>query len=211
MSKVLDILDCKGVKVGDYQLPDNAIELEKGEQAVHDAVVAFLASQRANTASTKTRAEVRGGGAKPTRQKGLGRARTGSSRSPVWTGGGVIFGPTPERNYNRHVNRKVMKLALRRAFSERVVDNAVTVLDKVEFADHKTKNACEIQKNLKLEGLSLLAMPQFEGNENVFIASSNIELLVADLAKSVNVYDLLRYDKLVFTKEALDAFLTRLN
>ena len=211
MSKVLDILDCKGVKVGDYQLPENAIELEKGEQAVHDAVVAFLASQRANTASTKTRAEVRGGGAKPTRQKGLGRARTGSSRSPVWTGGGVIFGPTPERNYNRHVNRKVMKLALRRAFSERVVDNAVIVLDTVEFADHKTKNACEIQKNLKLEGLSLLAMPQFEGNENVFIASSNIELLVADLAKSVNVYDLLRYDKLVFTKEALDAFITRLN
>ena len=211
MSKVLDILDCKGVKVGDYQLPDSVIELEKGEQAVHDAVVAFLASQRANTACTKTRAEVRGGGAKPTRQKGLGRARTGSSRSPVWTGGGVIFGPTPERNYNRHVNRKVMKLALRRAFSERVVDNAVIVLDKVEFADHKTKNACEIQKNLKLEGLSLLAMPQFEGNENVFIASSNIELLVADLAKSVNVYDLLRYDKLVFTKEALDAFITRLN
>ena len=211
MSKVLDILDCKGVKVGDYQLPDSVIELEKGEQAVHDAVVAFLASQRANTACTKTRAEVRGGGAKPTRQKGLGRARTGSSRSPVWTGGGVIFGPPPERNYNRHVNRKVMKLALRRAFSERVVDNAVIVLDKVEFADHKTKNACEIQKNLKLEGLSLLAMPQFEGNENVFIASSNIELLVADLAKSVNVYDLLRYDKLVFTKEALDAFITRLN
>ena len=211
MSKVLDILDCKGVKVGDYQLPDSVLELEKGEQAVHDAVVAFLASQRANTACTKTRAEVRGGGAKPTRQKGLGRARTGSSRSPVWTGGGVIFGPTPERNYNRHVNRKVMKLALRRAFSERVVDNAVIVLDKVEFADHKTKNACEIQKNLKLEGLSLLAMPQFEGNENVFIASSNIELLVADLAKSVNVYDLLRYDKLVFTKEALDAFIERLN
>ena len=211
MSKVLDILDCKGVKVGDYQLPDNAIELEKGEQAVHDAVVAFLASQRANTASTKTRAEVRGGGAKPTRQKGLGRARTGSSRSPVWTGGGVIFGPTPERNYNRHVNRKVMKLALRRAFSERVVDNAVIVLDKVEFADHKTKNACAIQKNLKLEGLSVLALPAYEGYENVFTATSNIELFVADLAKSINVYDLLRYEKLVFTKEALDAFIERLN
>ena len=211
MSKVLDILDCKGVKVGDYQLPDNAIELEKGEQAVHDAVVAFLASQRANTACTKTRAQVRGGGAKPTRQKGLGRARTGSSRSPVWTGGGVIFGPTPERNYNRHVNRKVMKLALRRAFSERVVDNAVLVLDKVEFADHKTKNACAIQKNLKLEGRSVLALPAYEGYENVFTATSNIELFVADLAKSINVYDLLRYEKLVFTKEALDAFITRLN
>ena len=211
MSKVLDILDCNGVKVGSYALPENAIELEKGEQAVHDAVVSFLASQRANTACTKTRAQVRGGGAKPTRQKGLGRARTGSSRSPVWTGGGVIFGPTPERNYNRHVNRKVMKLALRRAFSERVVDNAVLVLDKVEFADHKTKNACAIQKNLKLEGLSVLALPAYEGYENVFTATSNIELFVADLAKSINVYDLLRYEKLVFTKEALDAFITRLN
>ena len=211
MSKVLDILDCNGVKVGTYELPENAIELEKGEQAVHDAVVSFLASQRANTACTKTRAQVRGGGAKPTRQKGLGRARTGSSRSPVWTGGGVIFGPTPERNYNRHVNRKVMKLALRRAFSERVVDNAVLVLDKVEFADHKTKNACAIQKNLKLEGLSVLALPAYEGYENVFTATSNIELFVADLAKSINVYDLLRYEKLVFTKEALDAFITRLN
>jgi large subunit ribosomal protein L4 len=211
MSKVLDILDCNGVKVGSYELPENAIELEKGEQAVHDAVVSFLASQRANTACTKTRAQVRGGGAKPTRQKGLGRARTGSSRSPVWTGGGVIFGPTPERNYNRHVNRKVMKLALRRAFSERVVDNAVLVLDKVEFADHKTKNACAIQKNLKLEGLSVLALPAYEGYENVFTATSNIELFVADLAKSINVYDLLRYEKLVFTKEALDAFITRLN
>ena len=211
MSKVLDILDCNGVKVGAYELPENAIELEKGEQAVHDAVVSFLASQRANTACTKTRAQVRGGGAKPTRQKGLGRARTGSSRSPVWTGGGVIFGPTPERNYNRHVNRKVMKLALRRAFSERVVDNAVLVLDKVEFADHKTKNACAIQKNLKLEGLSVLALPAYEGYENVFTATSNIELFVADLAKSINVYDLLRYEKLVFTKEALDAFIERLN
>ena len=211
MSKVLDILDCNGVKVGSYELPENAIELEKGEQAVHDAVVSFLASQRANTACTKTRAQVRGGGAKPTRQKGLGRARTGSSRSPVWTGGGVIFGPTPERNYNRHVNRKVMKLALRRAFSERVVDNAVLVLDKVEFADHKTKNACAIQKNLKLEGLSVLALPAYEGYENVFTATSNIELFVADLAKSINVYDLLRYEKLVFTTEALDAFITRLN
>ena len=211
MSKVLDILVCNGVKVGAYELPENAIELEKGEQAVHDAVVSFLASQRANTACTKTRAQVRGGGAKPTRQKGLGRARTGSSRSPVWTGGGVIFGPTPERNYNRHVNRKVMKLALRRAFSERVVDNAVLVLDKVEFADHKTKNACAIQKNLKLEGLSVLALPAYEGYENVFTATSNIELFVADLAKSINVYDLLRYEKLVFTKEALDAFIERLN
>ena len=209
MSKVLDILDCNGVKVGAYELPENAIELEKGEQAVHDAVVSFLASQRANTACTKTRAQVRGGGAKPTRQKGLGRARTGSSRSPVWTGGGVIFGPTPERNYLRHVNRKVMKLALRRAFSERVVDNAVMVLDKVDLPDHKTKNACAVLKALKLEGTALLSVPEYE--ENQVLATDNIAGLLLIRANSVNVYDLLRYDKLVFTKEALDAFITRLN
>ena len=209
MSNTLDILDCTGARVGEYVIPEGVIEMEKGAQAVHDAVVAYLAGNRAGTACTKTRAQVRGGGAKPTRQKGLGRARTGSSRSPVWTGGGVIFGPTPERNYTRHVNRKVMKLALRRAFSERVVDNAVLVLDKFEMPDHKTKNACAVLKALKLEGTALLSVPEYE--ENAVLATDNIAGLLLIRAASVNVYDLLRYDKLVFTKEALDAFITRLN
>lgn len=209
MSNVLDILDSKGVKVGDYQLPDNAIELEKGEQAVHDAVVAFLAAQRANTASTKCKGEVRGGGAKPTRQKGLGRARSGSSRSPIWRGGGVIFGPSPERNYTRQLNKKVLKLALRRAFSERVVDGGVTVLDMFELPDHKTKNACAVLRALKAEGPTLIAVPEYE--ENAVLATDNIAGLLLIKAASVNVYDLLRYDKLIFTKEALDAFVGRLN
>lgn len=209
MSKVLDILDCKGVKVGDYQLPDNAIELEKGEQAVHDAVVSFLAAQRANTASTKCKGEVRGGGAKPTRQKGLGRARTGSNRSPIWRGGGIIFGPSPERNYNRQVNKKVLKLALRRAFSERVVDGGVTVLDAFALPDRKTRNAAQVLRALKAEGPTLLAVPEYE--ENTVLATDNIASLLLIKAMSVNVYDLLRYDKLIFTKDALDAFIGRLN
>lgn len=209
MSKVLEILDCKGVKVGDYELPDSAIELEKGEQAVHDAVVAFLAAQRANTASTKSKGLVNGGGAKPTRQKGLGRARTGSSRSPVWRGGGVIFGPTPERNYTRQLNKKVVKLALRRAFSERVVDGSVTVLDAFDLPDHKTKNASAVLRALKAEGPTLLAVPEYE--ENAVLATDNIASLLLIKAASVNVYDLVRYDKLIFTKAALDAFIGRLN
>ena len=105
MSKVLDILDCQGNRVDGYELPDAVLELEKGEQAVHDAVVAFLAGMRAGTAKTKTRAEVRGGGSKPFRQKGNGRARAGSRRNPVWTGGGVAFGPVP-RSFAKKVKRR---------------------------------------------------------------------------------------------------------
>ena len=107
MSNTLDILDCKGTRVGEYVIPEGVIELEKGEQAVHDTVTAYLAGQRAGTACTKTRGEVSGGGAKPFRQKGLGRARAGSSRSPVWVGGGTIFGPRP-RSFAKKVNKKVI-------------------------------------------------------------------------------------------------------
>ena len=116
MSNTLDILDCKGARVGEYVIPEGVIELEKGEQAVHDAVVAYLAGLRAGTACTKTRGEVSGGGAKPFRQKGTGRARSGSSRSPVWVGGGTIFGPRP-RSFAKKVNKKVLQLALKRALS----------------------------------------------------------------------------------------------
>ena len=117
MSKVIDILNVKGEKVGDYTIDDSFIELEKGAQAVHDAVVCFLAENRAGTASTKTRAEVSGAGKKPFKQKGGGRARAGSTRNPVWRHGGVAFGPKP-RDYSFKVNAKVRKLALKRSFSD---------------------------------------------------------------------------------------------
>ncbi len=208
MSNVLDILDCTGARVGEYVLPENVIELEKGEQAVHDAVVAFMAGQRAGTACTKTRGEVRGGGAKPFRQKGMGRARAGSSRSPVWVGGGVIFGPKP-RSFAKKLNKKVMQLALKRAVSERIVDGDLLVVNEFALADHKTKSAAAVFKNLNVANDTvLLSLPEYE--ETAVCATGNLPNVVLRKADSVNVYELLRFGKLVFTKDALDAFIGRL-
>lgn len=207
MSIKLDIFDMSGAVVGNYELPEAAIELEKGKQAVHDTVVAFLAEQRAGTACTKTRAEVRGGGAKPFRQKGTGRARAGSNRSPIWTGGGVTFGPKP-RSYDKKVNAKVKTLALRRAFSERIQEGSVLVVDKFELQDHKTQSAVAVFKNLKVDGSALLTVPDYE--ESVVCATNNLADVVLRKVTSVNVYDMLRFGKIVFTKEALDEFIKRI-
>ncbi len=208
MANILEIVNCQGARVGEYQLPEQALELEKGEQAVHDAVVAFLSGIRANTACTKTRGEVRGGGAKPFRQKGTGRARAGSSRSPIWTGGGVTFGPTPERNYTKKINKKVFKLALKRAFSERVVEGDVIIVDEFQLTDHKTRSAAKIFEALKVDSTALLAMPGYE--EAVICATGNLPGVVLRLSAGINVYELLRFNKLVFTKAGLDAFIERL-
>ena len=208
MSKKLDILNCQGARVGEYVLPDEIIELEKGEQAVHDVIVAFMAGQRAGTASTKTRGLVSGGGAKPFRQKGLGRARAGSSRSPVWVGGGTIFGPQP-RDFSKKVNKKVAKLALRRAFSERVVDGSVIVIDNFDLPDHKTQSAVAIFKALNIDDSLLLAVPEYEAS--ALCATGNIPDVVIRKSDSVNVYELLRFGRLLFTKDALDAFVARLS
>ena len=208
MSKVLDILDCQGTRVGEYTLPDAVIELEKGEQAVHDAVVAFMAGQRAGTAKTKTRGEVRGGGAKPFRQKGMGRARAGSNRSPVWVGGGTIFGPVP-RSFAKKVNKKVLQLALKRAFSERVVAGDVVVVNEFALADHKTKSAVAIFKGLNVaDGTILLNIAEYD--EAIFCATGNLPNVALRGADNVNTYDMLLCNKVVFTKDALDTFVGRL-
>ena len=208
MSKTLDILDCTGAKVGDYTIPESAIEMEKGAQAVHDAVVAYLAGARAGTACTKTRGMVSGGGAKPFRQKGRGGARAGSGRSPVWVGGGTIFGPVP-RSFAKKVNKKVLALALKRSFSERVAEGDVIVLDKFALPDHKTRSAVSVLKNLKVvDDTVLLTVDDFD--EAALCATGNIANMVLRRAVAVNVYELLRFKKVVFTKEALDAFIGRL-
>ncbi len=210
MSQVLDILDSKGARVGEYVLPEGVIELEKGEQAVHDTVVAYLAGLRAGTACTKTRGEVSGGGAKPFRQKGLGRARAGSNRSPIWVGGGVTFGPKP-RSFAKKVNKKVLTLALKRAISERIVEGDVIVVDKFDIADHKTKSAVTVFKNLKVaDDTVMVSLPTFDDSCAVICATGNLPNVVLRKSDSVNVYELLRFGKLVFTKEALDAFIARL-
>ena len=208
MSNTLDILDCKGARVGEYVIPEGVIELEKGEQAVHDTVVAYLAGQRAGTACTKTRGEVSGGGAKPFRQKGMGRARAGSSRSPVWVGGGTIFGPRP-RSFAKKVNKKVLQLALKRALSERIVEGDLVLLDKFELADHKTRNAFAILKNLNVANETvMISLPELDAAS--VGATGNIPNVVLRKTDTVNVYELLRFKKLLFTKDALDAFIQRL-
>ena len=208
MSNILDILDCSGVKVGEYTIPEGVIEMEKGAQAVHDAVVAYLAGARAGSACTKTRGLVRGGGAKPWRQKGRGGARAGSGRSPVWVGGGTIFGPQP-RSFANKVNKKVLVLALKRALSERIAEGDVVVLDKFAIADHKTRSAYAVLKNLKIQNDTIM-LTVSEYDEATVCATGNIPNLVLRRSGTVNVYELLRFKKLVFSKDALDAFIGRL-
>ena len=208
MTKTLDILDCTGARVGEYVIPEGVIEMEKGTQAVHDAVVAFLAGQRAGTACTKTRGEVRGGGAKPFRQKGRGAARAGSSRNPVWTGGGVAFGPKP-RSFAKKLNKKVLALALKRALSERIEEGSVIVLDKMELADCKTKSAVAVLKALNVAEETIVLSVN-EVSDNVVLATSNLPKLALTSAHSVNTYELLWPRKVIFTKDALDAFIGRL-
>ena len=179
MSNILDILDCSGVKVGEYTIPEGVIEMEKGAQAVHDTVVAYLAG-----------------------------ARAGSSRSPVWVGGGTIFGPQP-RSFAKKVNKKVLVLALKRALSERIAEGDVVVLDKFAIADHKTRSAYAVLKNLKIQDETiLLSVADFD--EATVCATGNIPNLVVRRAATVNVYELLRFKKLVFCKDALDAFIGRM-
>ena len=208
MSKTLNILNCQGATVGEYIVPDTAIEMSKGGTAVHDAVVAIRAGRRAGTACTKTRGLVRGGGAKPFRQKGRGGARAGSNRSPVWTGGGTIFGPQP-RSFAKKVNKKVFTLALKRAFSERLNEDAIVVVDKFDLPDHKTKNAVAILKNLNLyDNLTLLTVPEYENI--VVCATGNIPTVGIVRSAVIDVYDIMSCEKILFTKDALDAFIARL-
>jgi large subunit ribosomal protein L4 len=208
MSKIIKIVNCAGEAKGDFKVSDAAIELEKGQQAVHDVVVAYRAGLRAGTACTKTRAEVRGGNSKPYRQKGTGRARAGRASSPIWRGGGIIFGPKP-RSYAKHVNKKVRKLALKRAFSERVEESAVTILDELVLKDHKTKSFVEILNNLSIDGKILIVVQDYD--ENTLRATGNIEKLLLIKAASLNVYQLLHYKHVIFTSGAIEEFVTKIS
>ena len=181
---------------------------DKGAQAVHDTVVGFLAELRAGTASTKTRAEVAGSGKKPFKQKGLGRARAGSTRNPVWRHGGVAFGPKP-RSFATKLNAKVKRLALKRSFSEKVKEGSVIVLENFDLQDYKTKNAVAVLKAFKAEAAKvLIAVKEYEDNQ--LRATGNLPLAILIKAASVNTYQVLYSDKLMFTKEALDEFVKRL-
>ena len=193
MPKV-DVYDIKGKKVSDVELADSVFGIEPNENIVHSVLVNYLANQRQGTQSTKTRSEVSGGGRKPWRQKGTGRARQGSIRAPQWIKGGIALGPKP-RSYKYAVNKKERRLAIKSLLSSKVLEKELTVVDKLELAEVKTKTMAKALSDLKIEGKTLIILP--EKNENVYMSARNIEGVKTILINNINVFDLLKYNNLV--------------
>ncbi len=193
MPKV-DVYDIKGKKVSDVELNEKIFGIEPNENIVHEVLLNYLANQRQGTQSTKTRAEVRGGGRKPWRQKGTGRARQGSIRAPQWIKGGIALGPKP-RSYKYTINKKEKRLAIRSVLSSKVLEKELTVVDKLELKEIKTKSMVKAFADLKLSGKTLVVLP--EKNLNVQASTNNIEGAKTILVNEINVYDLLKYTNLV--------------
>ena len=199
MPKV-DVLDMKGKKVSDIELAESVFGIEPNEAIVHSVLVNYLANQRQGTQSTKTRSEVSGGGRKPWRQKGTGRARQGSIRAPQWIKGGIALGPKP-RSYKYTVNKKERQLAVKSVLSSKVLENELVVVDSLPLNDIKTKEMVKALSNLKVEGKALIMLP--EKNEKVQKSARNIEGVKTTLVETINVYDLLKYNKLVVTEDTV--------
>jgi large subunit ribosomal protein L4 len=204
----LSIKDIKGNPAGELDVKFEIIANGKGTQAVHDTVVAYNAAQRSGTACTKTMGEVNGTGKKPWRQKGTGRARAGSFASPLWRGGGVVFGPKP-RDFSKKVNKKVRSLALRKALSERLKAGDVILVDDIKLSAAKTKDFVSVLRTLGLDGNTNLVVVG-EANPTALLASRNVTGVELKTADAVNTYDVLKYDKLVFTKAGFEAVEARL-
>jgi len=194
----LKVLSQAGEEVSTVSVSGYVFGQKEATQAIHDAVVVYQANMRQDTAKTKKRGEVSGGGKKPWRQKGTGRARAGSTRSPIWVGGGTVFGPTGVQNHTLKQNRKEHNLALRSAWSLKVKD--LIVVDKFEV-EPKTKAVVKVLKDLKAEGKVLIVVSEI--NENLFRAASNIANAVVTGVDNVSVYDLLYFDKVVLDKATL--------
>ena len=194
------LLNVSGEQVGEIELNDNIFGIEINKHVLHDAVKNYLANQRQGTQSAKTRAEVRGGGRKPWRQKGTGRARQGSIRAPHWVGGGVAFAPKP-RNYRYKLPKKVKRLAMKSALSSKVADDNIIVLDELSMTMPKTKDMVNILKNLSVEKKALIVMG--EKNENIIKSANNIPGISTALVNTLNVYDILKHEKFIVTKEAV--------
>lgn len=203
----LTIKDTKGNDQGELEVKFPLVEDGKGTQAVHDTVVAYQAAQRMGTASTKTMGEVAGSGKKPWRQKGTGRARAGSFASPLWRGGGVVFGPKP-RDFGKKVSRKTRQLALRKALSERLRAGDVVVIDELKLGSPKTKEMAGVLATLGLSGTTLIVRQ--ETDKNLALASRNLRSVSLTTSDSLNTYDVLRPDKLVFTRGAFEQVEARL-
>ncbi len=195
------MLNMKGEEVGTIDLKDEIFAVEINETLVHKAVVTQMANSRQGTQKALTRAEVRGGGRKPWRQKGTGHARQGSIRAPQWKGGGMVFAVTP-RDYSKKMNKKERRFALKSALSATLNDNKLIVLDELSLDEIKTKKFMDILKNLKLDG-GLFVLDK--SDKNVILSARNIQNVKTSLTNSINVYDILKYGNLVLTKAAVEA------
>jgi large subunit ribosomal protein L4 len=204
----LEVKDLSGKQQGELDVKFELIENGRGTQAVHDTVVAFMANQRMGTACTKTVGEVAGSNKKPWRQKGTGRARAGSFRSPLWAGGGVVFGPKP-RDFGKKVNAKTRQLALRKALSERLKAGDVHVVADFNLDSPKTKSLLNLLNGLGVNGSALLVDATIE--KNLAMASRNVRELDVTTADTLNTYQVLRPDKLLISKSALEKIEARLN
>ena len=200
MAKV-SVYNMEGKEVGNMDLNDAVFGVEINEHLVHMAVVQQLANNRQGTQKAKTRSEVSGGGRKPWRQKGTGHARQGSTRAPQWTGGGVVFAPTP-RDYSFKMNRKEKRAALKSALTSRVQENKLIVVDELKFDEIKTKKFAEVLKNLNLDKALVVLN---ENDEKVVMSAKNIPTVKTTQINTINVYDVLKYNTVVLTKAAAES------
>ena len=196
----ISVYNIEGKKVKDIELNESIFGIKPNEKIVHIALVNYMANQRQGTANTKTRAEVAGGGRKPWRQKGTGRARQGSIRAPQWFKGGIALGPKP-RDFSYRINKKERRLAIKSILSSKVLENNLVVVDKLDLKEIKTKNMVKALENLKIEGKTLIVLP--EKNENVQMSARNIEGVKTSLTSTINIHDLLKYNKLILTVDSV--------
>ena len=195
----VSVYNMEGNEVGTIDLNDAVFGVEVNEHLVHMAVVAQLANKRQGTQKAKTRSEVSGGGRKPWRQKGTGHARQGSTRAPQWTGGGVVFAPTP-RDYTIRLNKKEKRLALKSALTSRVLENKLIVVDELKFDEVKTKNFANVMNNLKASKALVVLN---ENDANVVLSARNIPTVKTALTNTINVFDILKYNTVIVTKAAV--------
>lgn len=194
------LYDMSGAQVGELELNDSVFGIEPNEAVLHAFVKMQLANKRVGTSSTKERGEVRGGGKKPWRQKGTGRARAGSSRNPIWKGGGIVFGPKP-RDYSYTLPKKVRRLAMKSALSSKVKDNQIIVVDQLQFEEPKTKQMIKTLESLNAGNRTLVVTAG--DNVNVIKSTRNIPGVKPLRVESINVYDILKYETLLITRDAV--------
>ena len=195
------LLSLKGEKIKDTKLDDNIWAIKPNDQVVYDAVLLQMAALRQGTHSTKTRSEVSGGRRKPWRQKGTGNARQGSTRAPHWVGGGVVFGPSANRNYTKKMNKKERKLALKSALTYKANDKDIIVVDKFEAETNKTKDMLKVLEGLNATGKTLIVTTEL--TENLILATRNIADVKLVLANELNTYDVLYVNKIIITEDAV--------